>query len=182
VIAANGMGLWNLDLIRSARESVDPAFYLGKGYFDIWTEALEHLLLSSGVVTELEIREGRSLDPAKQVPRLFRPELVPGALKAGTPYDRPSEVPAGFEIGDVVRCRNINPTGHTRLPRYVRCKSGVVDKVHGVFVFPDTHSRREGEAPQWLYTVRFTGPELWGDEADANLSVSVDVWESYLEQ
>ena len=39
-----------------------------------------------------------------------------------------------------------------------------------------------GEDPQWLYTVRFDGPELWGKDADPTLSVSVDAWESYLER
>jgi nitrile hydratase len=53
--------------------------------------------------------------------------------------------------------------------------------VHGVFVFPDTNAHRQGEDPQWLYTVRFTGPELWGTSADPSLSVSIDAWESYLE-
>ncbi len=48
--------------------------------------------------------------------------------------------------------------------------------------FPTLNSLGKGENPQWLYTVRFDGPELWGKDADPTLSVSVDAWESYLER
>ena len=77
--------------------------------------------------------------------------------------------------------RNIHPTGHTRLPRYARGKRGVVERVHGVHVFADASAHGEGENPQWLYTVRFAGPELWGEGSDPTLAVSIDAWESYLE-
>jgi nitrile hydratase len=67
------------------------------------------------------------------------------------------------------------------LPRYARGKHGTVERVHGIFVFPDSNAHGQGESPQWLYTVRFSGPELWGEEADPTLVVSIDAWESYLE-
>jgi nitrile hydratase len=75
----------------------------------------------------------------------------------------------------------MHPRGHTRLPRYARDREGVIEIVHGTHVFPDTNAHGEGENPQWLYTVRFSGAELWGEEADPTLVVSVDAWESYLE-
>ncbi len=77
--------------------------------------------------------------------------------------------------------RNINPTGHTRLPRYARAKRGVVERIHGAHVLPDSNAHGDGEAPQWLYTVAFTGTELWGEDADPTLVSSIDAWESYLE-
>jgi len=46
-------------------------------------------------------------------------------------------------------------------------------------VYPDTHARGEGEHPCWLYTVAFTGHELWGEGSTAG-SVRVDCWEPYL--
>ena len=74
----------------------------------------------------------------------------------------------------------MHPVTHTRLPRYARGKLGTIERVHGVFVFPDTNAHGQGECPQWLYTVCFTGPELWGEGADPTLTVSIDAWESYL--
>jgi nitrile hydratase subunit beta len=88
---------------------------------------------------------------------------------------------ARFRPGQRVRARNINPPGHTRLPRYTRGKSGVVHRDHGVFVFPDTNAHFLGENPQHVYSVRFTAQELWGSQALPEDSVYVDLWDAYLE-
>ena len=77
--------------------------------------------------------------------------------------------------------RVMHPTTHTRLPRYARGKTGVVVAVRGAHVFPDTNAHGLGEQPQWLYTVRFAGKELWGGDADPTLSVSIDAFEPYLD-
>ena len=95
-------------------------------------------------------------------------------------YERPSSAPARFKVGDSVRARNINPTTHTRLPRYARGKLGAVEAVRGCHVYPDTSAIGAGENPQWLYTVVFTGRELWGDEADPTIKVSIEAFEPYL--
>ena len=81
-----------------------------------------------------------------------------------------------------VRTRNINPVGHTRLPRYARAKSGVIDRDHGIFVFPDTAAHDLGEKPQHVYSVRFAARELWGDQAKPQDSVYLDLWDDYLER
>ena len=84
-------------------------------------------------------------------------------------------------MGDRVRARNEHPATHTRLPRYVRGREGVVEQVHAPHVFPDTHAHGRGEAPEWLYTVRFDARELWGPDADPTVRVSTDAFEPYLE-
>jgi nitrile hydratase len=89
--------------------------------------------------------------------------------------------PARFAVGDTVKTRVINPTTHTRLPRYARGKQGVVEVVRGVFVFPDSNAHGRGEDPRWLYTVRFDGAELWGADAEPHTQVSIDAWEPYLD-
>ena len=73
------------------------------------------------------------------------------------------------------------PVTHTRLPRYVRGHVGTIARLHGAHAFPDSNAAGRGEAPQWLYTVRFEATELWGDAADPAATVAVDAWESYLE-
>ena len=70
---------------------------------------------------------------------------------------------------------------HTRLPGYARGKKGRIDQVRGVHVFADAHAQGLGEQPSWLYTVAFSGRELWGDTGDQRQSVSIDAWEQYLE-
>ena len=79
-----------------------------------------------------------------------------------------------------MRTRNLHPHTHTRLPRYARGKVGTVELVHGCHVFPDSNAQRLGEDPQWLYTVRFSARELWGNDDAA--AVSIDAFEPYLER
>lgn len=179
-LAIGALGRWSLDAARHTRESIPPAHYLSASYYEIWLTALERLLVAHNLVTEAELREGRSLEPSPPAQPLRAENVLP-ALMRGTPYSRPAATPARFAVGDRVRTRNEHPTGHTRLPRYARDKEGVVEAVRGVFVFPDTLAHGKGEAPQWLYTIRFEGRELWGEASDPTLAISVDAWESYLE-
>lgn len=91
------------------------------------------------------------------------------------------EIPLKYQVGDKIRSKNINPTGHTRLPRYARGKVGTVEIHHGVFVTPDTNAHGKGEHPQNLYCVAFNAQELWGPEASDKDKVYVDLWEDYIE-
>ena len=74
----------------------------------------------------------------------------------------------------------MNPKGHTRLPRYARDCVGVIEAVHGGYVLPDSNAHGAGEAPEYVYTVVFSGKALWGEDAASDLTVSIDAWESYL--
>jgi len=91
------------------------------------------------------------------------------------------ELPAKFKAGDRVVARNLHPLGHTRLPRYARGRRGVIDRDHGVFIFPDTHAAGTGQKPQHVYAVRFDARELWGEAAEPRQFVYLDLWESYLD-
>jgi nitrile hydratase len=84
-----------------------------------------------------------------------------------------------FSLGMTVRARNMNPLGHTRLPRYVRGRVGAITRHHGAHVFPDSNAHGLGEQPQHLYQVRFEARELWGEAGSG--AVYIDLWESYLE-
>ena len=53
-------------------------------------------------------------------------EAVDGLIATGATARIDADVGPHFRPGDRVRVRNINPQTHTRLPRYVRGKSGIV--------------------------------------------------------
>ncbi|HVC31111.1 MAG TPA: SH3-like domain-containing protein, partial [Steroidobacteraceae bacterium] len=124
---------------------------------------------------------GRPAAAAATAGPALRAAQVAGFIERGAPASRDATRPARFRQGQRVRARNLNPVGHTRLPRYVRGRRGVVDRVHGTFVFPDTHAHFLGERPQHVYSVRFEAQELWGDGAAAADAVYVDLWEDYLD-
>jgi nitrile hydratase beta subunit len=174
-------GGWNIDMSRFAREDRPRDDYLGMSYYEIWLAGLERLMEERDLVARDEIAAGHALHPPKPGTAVLARDEVIATLRRGTPADRAPSSPALFKAGDRVRAKRINPPTHTRLPRYVRGRAGVVERVHGCHVFPDTHAVGQGEHPQWLYTVAFDGRELWGDRTTANTMVSVDAWESYLE-
>jgi nitrile hydratase len=96
-------------------------------------------------------------------------------------FFRQQQAPALFKPGDRVRTRNIHPKTHTRLPRYARGKLGIVERCQGCHVYPDSAAVDQGDNPQWLYAVVFTGNELWGPDADLTVQVSIEAFEPYLE-
>ena len=181
-LAAGACGLWSIDEGRHARETLPPAEYLAKSYYDIWISGLEKLVVAHGLATSQEVATGRAATPPRAVPRKLIADRVAPALAAGTPYDRPAAAPAAFLVGDEVRAREMNPKGHTRLPRYARGKRGIVVAVRGAFVFPDVNADRKIETSAWLYGVRFLARELWGADAEAADSVTLDAFEPYLER
>jgi len=172
---------WNIDMSRFARENRDPAEYLSMSYYQIWFAALESMLKERALVADDEIEAGHALHERKPVPRVLSSDDVLNVLHRGGPTERDTNTKASFKPGDKVRAKNINPLTHTRLPRYVRGHVGMVERVVGCHVFPDSNATGAGENPQWLYTVRFDGAELWGVDGDPTTQVSVDAWEPYLE-
>jgi nitrile hydratase len=175
-------GGWNIDMSRFARENRPPADYLSKSYYEIWIAGLETLMIERGLVTREEIEAGKVLAPAKPGVKPVPPENITPAIRRGGRTSRPATAPPLFDIGDVVRMKDIHPVTHTRLPQYVRGRIGTIELNHGCHVFADANSLGKGEDPQWLYTVRFDGRELWGKDGDPTLTVSVDAWEPYLER
>ena len=147
----------------------------------IWIKALERLLIESQLVGLDEVAAGRMLHPARPGLHVLRAADVPATLARGKPTERPITVPPGFAVGERVRLRANTVAHHTRLPGYARGKIGCIDRVLGAHVFADAHAQGLGEQPRWLYTVVFSGRELWGDDAARGQSVSIDAWEPYLE-
>jgi nitrile hydratase len=99
----------------------------------------------------------------------------------GLPSSHDPRILPQFKVGQRVRARNINPVGHTRLPRYARGKLGIITIDHGVYTFPDTNANYQGEKRQHVYSVRFAARELWGTDASERDSVHLDMWDDYLE-
>ncbi len=179
-LAMGATGCWNLDMSRSARETLPD--YRDISYYRIWLAALEKLLVANGLVSGEELAAGRALAPAAAIPRVLRAERVDAVLSRGAPTRRESHGTARFRCGERVRTRSLPVAHHTRLPGYLRGKTGVIERIHGVHVFADSHAQGLGENPEWLYTVVFEAPQVWGPGADAGDSVSFEAWQPYLER
>jgi nitrile hydratase subunit beta len=171
----------NLDSFRHALERQSPMNYIADGYFGRWCHAAETLLVDSSIIAagavEARTRKLRGENVEEPAwPEPNKPDYAPtgaGSLREVT------ESPA-FVVGDRVRAKNIHALKHTRLPRYVRGREGVIELIQPSALLPDTHATFEGENAQHVYSVRFDSHELWGPEAE-DFTLNIDMWESYLE-
>jgi nitrile hydratase subunit beta len=183
--ACSAQHLFNIDESRHGIERMAPVDYLAASYYERWLDRTVRLLVEKGVITreELDRRMAQlagGIDPA---PPHRDPKLLDRMLRATkerTHFRQPGPPPR-FAAGDRVFTRTDAPEGHTRLPRYARGKYGVIDAVHGTFIFPDTNAHGQGEQSHALYSVRFDANDLWGASAEPCSPVHLDLWERYLE-
>jgi nitrile hydratase beta subunit len=172
---------WNIDAGRHSIERLPPADYLRFSYYEKWLAALTNRMLTLGMITPEELASGHKAAGTVVASPPVAADTIMDITNATGSYRRDVATNPRFAAGDQVRARNINPEGHTRLPRYVRGHVGTIERDHGAHVFPDSNARFAGEAPQTLYTVRFAAQELWGEAANSVDRVSLDLWEDYLE-
>jgi nitrile hydratase len=180
-LAIGAWGKWNIDASRHQRERIPGADYLRMSYYERWLTGLTQMMINTGLVTAPEVESGRPAPGTRCASPPLTAERVANTLAGGGVYSREVPAPRRFGVGDEVRTLNINPAGHTRLPRYARARNGIVDHDHGVHVFPDTNAHGQGEQPRRLYGVRFAARELWGEAAGARDFVHLDLWDAYLE-
>jgi nitrile hydratase len=164
------LGAYNADEYRHAVERMDPAHYLAATYYERVLTGVATLLVEKGVVAhdELERRAGGPFPLAR-----------PGAEHPTADLARQPR--ARFGVDDRVRVLDIHPAGHTRVPRYVRGRRGVVVHVAPAFPFPDASAHGLPLRAEHTYHVAFEAGELWGDAAGSSEKVVVDLWDAYLE-
>jgi nitrile hydratase len=179
--AVGAWGKWNIDASRYEKELIPPGEYLRISYYERFLIGMIELLVKSGLVTREEVESGKPASGSTKAHPALTADKVPLFIANGVPASRTTAVRPRFRVGQRVRARNLNRTGHTRLPRYARGKLGTIERDHGVFVFPDTNAHFLGENPQHLYSVRFAACELWGDEAPAQDAVFVNLWDDHLD-
>lgn len=182
MLAGLRSGLYNPDEFRWALERMDPARYLAAEYYEKWLSAIERLYTEKGVITRDEL-EARVKQPR---PRPSATGNPPDTGRVHTPAPRAARdtaaAPPRFKPGDHVVAKNIHPRTHTRLPRYVRGKRGVVDRVYGAYVLPDRSALGDPTHLEHVYSVRFDAQELWGAGAAPRDRLYIDLWESYLDK
>lgn len=183
-LAVLGMGRIsgrNLDAFRYALDRLDPHAYFDEGYYGRWLNAVELMLVESGIIAADAVdARARNLEGAQveepPAPEPTRPDYAatgPGSL-------REVDTPPRFGVGDRVRVGEV-PPAPTKLPRYVSGHVGVVEVVQPGHLLPDTHAVFQGENPQHVYTVRFDSRDLYGAGAEA-FAVSVELFDRYLEK
>ena len=167
VLMAGGL---NTPTFRHAIERMEPGHYLTSSYYEHWLTAAATLAVEAGMVTTAELHDHAGDFPLS-LPVLADPATV----------DSEPMADARFRPGDSVVVRDLHFNGHTRCPRYVRGRRGVVVRVDDATPVPEVEAHLRTRVLEHTYGVRFDGRELWGDDAEPNTSVTIDLYERYLD-
>jgi nitrile hydratase beta subunit len=173
VSRAAGLGLrYSGGAFRHSIERMDPGHYLTSSYYEHWLTGISTLIVEAGLVSseELDRRAGGRF-PLSRADR----GTVPSSPEQSRTDPR-------FAVGDRVRVRQWHPPGHTRAPRYVQGKQGVVVRIDGAHSVPDIEAHGTDRVLEPTYSVRFTARELWGEGGADGEVVHVDLWDRYLEE
>jgi nitrile hydratase beta subunit len=114
IVATAAWRKWTLDGFRYQNELIAASEYLRMSYYEKWFTAVTKLLLGSGLVTDAELESGRPAPDSFQATPPLTAEKVPALRRSGALASREAAVTPRFHAGQLVRTRNINPTGHTR--------------------------------------------------------------------
>lgn len=181
-LATMGAGIFVTDEVRYMTETIPPADYLTFKYYEKWLYSLEQLMLQKQVVTREELDSGVVSAPELAAGMEAAPvERMQYGMANRIPAFVDADIPPKFKAGDVIIARNTNPLHHTRIPRYIRGRRGVVEMDHGIFLLPDTNAHGGPDKPQHVYNVRFTARELWGEEAPEKDCVYIDLFDDYMD-
>jgi len=173
---------WTLDHSRHSIERLAQDEYLRMSYYERWFASSLALSVEHGLLTQEEASTGRPTTGAtRATPALDATQAARTPTRGIRSAVDPAVGPR-FSIGQRVHTLNINPVGHTRLPRYARDKRGVIVRDHGVYDFPDTVAHDLGTQRQHVYAVQFTARELWGGTASERDTVHLDLFEDYFER
>lgn len=180
-LSCGSLGQWSIDASRHARERQHPASYILNTYYENWLEGLQTLLLENEILSADEVADGTAKMEAPETlrDRNLTVDRVASTLRKGGPSIMPEDGPPKFSPGDQVQVTNNHPTGHTRVPGYLRGRTGTVETYCGWHVFPDKSAIGK-RAGQPLYRVVFSAQSVWGSAAKAGDSICADLWESYL--
>lgn len=176
----------NTDEGRYALEQLDPVVYLRSSYYERWLIRTERKVVEKGILTADELEEQVAFlreHPEAPAPSTVDGDAVQRALDRvyrRPSMERPATAAPRFAPGDAVQTRNFHPKGHTRLPRYARGRRGAIHAVRGTYDLADAVAVGQPPEAQPVYSVRFEGRELWGESAEPNSSVYIDLWECYL--
>lgn len=166
-LGAGDLKAFTIDELRHAIERMEPRHYLASTYYERIVTGVAALFVEKGLITRERLEElANGRFPLAAPPSKGEPA-------------RPQEM--RFKPGDTVVVRDGHFRGHTRMPKYVRGKTGTI--LHrSAHSFPYASSAGHGEEAKMepTYHVCFNSKDLWSDTPE-NTSVVVDLWESYLE-
>ena len=166
-LLASQKGFFSFDGGRHAIERIPARDYMRMSYFERVLTGVASMYVERGVVehAELERLAGGPFPLSRPI----------------TPGQKAESSHSGFDVGAAVRVRVWPTSGHSRAPRYVHGKAGIIVGVAPSAHFPGeaAHGNPAEAFVEPSYHVRFEGKDLWPEVTDGS-TVVVDLFQSYL--
>jgi len=171
---------YSVDKFRYTREQLPPLEYLTSPYFEQWMRGTMAMLVGSGLVSAEELATGCSNGSSPQgVGPAKTKEDAHAAATGSVRFDGPFNGAPAFASGDRVMISMSAPRGHTRLPQYVRGRSGTVIAYHGAHGVPEDNVKNV-KTFEPLYTVAFALGDLFEEHQGSSDQINVEIWERFL--
>ncbi len=185
--AARAAGLYNIDEFRHGIERMDPAHYLGSSYFEHWLDGIARILAEKGVVTAGEMEARMAFFGAR--PDAPASAAVTATPSAPAPRGRPESETSFRAATGAAPLRGGRGGGDAQHPpvgphpaaRATRAASAAwLPRTGAATCSPTRMPTASASSPSTSTACGSTRRELWGEAAEPNQHVYLDLWESYL--
>jgi nitrile hydratase subunit beta len=177
---------WTWADLRTGAEAMNPFDYFKFRYYEKWLGGITQFLIDKGYLSEGELASRTNQLLAEHNPSAVAPvpeidDQVQAYLRNGDSPRRDVAHPK-FAPGSKVRVTNVPAAAHTRLPGYLRGRTGTVDRVFEGDCAYFCHTGDGIGDPMPIYIVEFPPEALWGARAEPGPeTIYAELFEAYLE-
>ncbi|WP_250469639.1 nitrile hydratase subunit beta [Caballeronia sp. GAFFF2] len=180
---------WTWASLRTGAEDMQPFEYFKYRYYEKWLGGISQFFVDQGYISADELAQKTAhyrANPDAALPGKPDAALtaqIDAYLTNGDSSYHALESAARFAKGDAVRIADPEAVDHTRLPGYLRNKTGVVDLVYpGAFSYFVSTGPDGIGAPMPVYRIAFDTADIWGaDKSEANTTLYADLYEAYVQ-
>jgi nitrile hydratase len=179
---------WTWADLRKGAEALNPLAYFQYRYYENWLGGITAHFLSQGYISEDELEQATTAyleRPELPLPaggdKRIDEQVIRYLHEGDSPRRGPADSPL-FGVGDRVTVKDVPATDHTRLPGYLRGRTGTVERrFEGNYrYFCSTGPDGIGD-PMPVYAVRFEPADIWGELAEPGTAIYGELYEAYLQ-
>ena len=180
---------WTWASLRTGAEGMQPFEYFKYRYYEKWLMGISQFFIDQGYVSADELArktEHYRANPDAPLPDRGNPAVAGQIVRYLTLGDsglHPLEGAPRFAAGARVTVADPDAVDHTRLPGYLRNKTGTVDFVYpGAFSYFVSTGPDGIGAPMPVYRIAFAAADIWGEaKSEPDTIIYADLYEAYLE-
>jgi nitrile hydratase subunit beta len=180
---------WTWASLRTGAEGMHPFEYFKFRYYEKWLMGISQFFIDKGYINAAELAEAVAhyraspSAPLPDQPNAGLQSQIVDYLVRGDSGLRALDGLPRFALGQTVQVADPAAAEHTRLPGYLRNKTGIVEEVYaGAFEYFVRTGPDGLDAPMPVYRVAFDAAEIWGPQlSEPGTTIYADLFEAYLQ-